>query len=298
MYDELMNCRLCPRSCGANRYVKPGSCGAGAEVMAAKAFLHRWEEPCISGERGSGTIFFSGCNMKCVFCQNHEISQEHFGKAISVERLSGIMLELQEKGAANINLVSPTPYALHIREAVAAARQKGLRLPIIYNTNGYEAAETIAGLEGTVDIYLPDMKYFRDAYGIKYSDTKDYFRHASEAVTAMFRQVGHPVFDAGGMMKRGVLIRHLILPELLEDSKKILKWIRDKLGTQAYVSLMCQYIPMYKACKYEEINRRLEDWEYELILDYFFKIGLENGFAQEHGSAADDYVPDFDLDGI
>lgn len=298
MYDELMNCRLCPRSCGANRYVKPGSCGAGAEVMAAKAFLHQWEEPCISGEKGSGTIFFSGCNMKCVFCQNHEISQEHLGKAISVERLAGIMLELQEKGAANINLVSPTPYALHIKEAVSAARQKGLRLPIIYNTNGYEAAETIAGLEGTVDIYLPDIKYFRDAYGIKYSGTKDYFRHASEAVPAMFRQVGHPVFDADGMMKKGVLIRHLVLPELLEDSKNILKWIRDELGAQAYVSLMCQYTPMYKACKYEEINRRLEDWEYELVIDYFFKIGLENGFVQEHSSAADDYVPDFDLAGI
>ncbi len=298
MYEELKNCRLCPRKCGANRYTGRGACGAGAEVMAAKAFLHQWEEPCISGEKGSGTIFFSGCNMKCVFCQNHLISQELYGKEISVQRLTEIMLELQAKGAANINLVSPTPYALHIKAAVAQARLKGLHLPVVYNTNGYETVETLAALEGIVDIYLPDIKYFNDLCGVKYSGTPDYFLHTSQAVLEMFRQVGHPVFDENGLLRKGILIRHLILPELLADSKIILKWIRENLGTQTYVSLMCQYTPMHNANRFEELNRRLEDWEYELITDYFFKIGLENGFAQEQSSAAEDYVPGFDLSGI
>lgn len=298
MLDALRNCRLCPKKCSADRYSRNGGCGAGAEVKAAKAFLHRWEEPCISGERGSGTIFFSGCNMKCVFCQNHEISQEPQGKKVSIARLAEIMLELQEQGAANINLVSPTPYALHIIEAVAAARGNGLSLPVIYNTNGYESLETISMLKGTVDIYLPDIKYFNDEYAVKYSKVNDYFKHASQAVLSMIEQVGHPVFDNNGLLQRGVLIRHLVLPELLRDSKKILSWIRENLGKQAYVSLMCQYIPMFDANRYEEINRKLEDWEYELVIDHFFKIGLENGFVQEHSSATDAYVPDFDLGGI
>lgn len=298
MHNELENCKICPRRCGSNRYVTPGACGAYAEIRAAKAFLHQWEEPCISGKKGSGTIFFSGCNMKCVFCQNYEISQEHYGKEITVERLAGIMLELQEQGAANINLVSPTPYAIHIIEAVASSRIKGLYIPIVYNTNGYESVETIQMLEGTIDIYLPDIKYFSDIYAMKYSNAKNYFNHATEAVLAMFDQVGHPVFNDNGIMQKGVLIRHLILPDLLEDSKKILRWIKDNLGKQAYVSLMCQYTPMFNAGKYEEINRKLDEWEYDLIIDYFFKIGLENGFVQEHSSAASDYVPDFDLTGI
>lgn len=298
MYDALENCKICPRSCGLNRNKNTGICGAGAEVLAAKAFLHQWEEPCISGEKSSGTIFFSGCNMKCVFCQNHEISQEHYGKGITVERLAEIMLELQGQSAENINLVSPTPYALHIVEAVASAKKNGLSIPVVYNTNGYESVETIEMLEGTVDIYLPDIKYYSDTYAIKYSNAKNYFKYATEAVLVMFRQVGHPVFNDNGIMRKGVLIRHLVLPELLEDSKRILRWIKDNLGEQAYVSLMCQYIPMYNANRHEEINRKLDDWEYDLIIDYFFKIGLENGFVQEHSSAASDYVPDFDLRGI
>ena len=298
MLDALRNCSICPRKCGTDRYIRNGGCGTGAEVIAAKAFLHQWEEPCISGERGSGTIFFCGCNMKCIFCQNHEISQQPYGKKISIERLAEIMLELQEQGAANINLVSPTPYALHIIKAVAAARQQGLSLPVVYNTNGYESVETVAVLKGTVDIYLPDIKYYSDEYSVKYSKAPQYFKHASEAVLRMFEQVGHPVFDDNGIMQRGILLRHLILPEHLADSKKILNWIRENLGQQAYVSLMCQYIPMFDADKYEEINRKLEAWEYELAIDYFFKIGLENGFVQEHSSAAEDFVPDFDLSGI
>ena len=298
MQEILRNCKICPRQCGVNRFEKAGVCGAGAEVLAAKAFLHQWEEPCISGEKGSGTIFFSGCNMKCVFCQNHEISQEHYGKEISIERLTEIMLELQQQGAVNINFITPTPYALHIIKAVSIARQNGLVLPIVYNTNGYESIETIEMLKGTVDIYLPDIKYCSDSYAIKYSNAKDYFSHATKAVLAMFEQVGYPVFKNDGIMQKGVLIRHLILPELLDDSKRILRWIKDNLGEHAYVSLMCQYTPMFSASKYDEINRKLDEWEYDLVIDCFFEIGLENGFVQEHSSATSDYIPDFDLTGI
>ncbi|HYE83452.1 MAG TPA: radical SAM protein [Clostridia bacterium] len=298
MYNMLRNCKICPRQCGSDRYTGKGACGAGAGILAAKAFLHQWEEPCITGKKGSGTIFMSGCNMKCVFCQNYEISQEGTGKEISTGRLAEIMLEMQSQGAANINLVSPTPYALHIIEAADAAKRKGLSIPIIYNTNGYETVETVEMLKGTVDIYLPDVKYYSDSYAVRYSKANSYFEHASGAVLAMFDQVGHPVFDDDGIMQKGILVRHLVLPELLPDSKKILNWIKDNLGEQTYVSLMCQYIPMFNAGGYEEINRRLEEWEYDLIIDYFFKIGLENGFVQEHSSAETDYVPDFDLSGI
>jgi len=302
MYNMLKNCRICPRKCGINRYEHIGACGAGAEVLAAKAFLHQWEEPCISGSRGSGTVFFSGCNLKCVFCQNHDISQsksgETAGKEISTGHLAEIFLKLQEQGAHNINLVSPTPYALHIIEAVKKAKKAGLSVPVVYNTNGYEASETLELLKGTIDIYLPDLKYYSDTYAVKYSSAGNYFNNAAKAILAMFEQVGYPVFNDSGIMQKGVLIRHLILPELLDDSKKILRWIKDNLGEQAYVSLMCQYTPMFNAGKYEEINRKLDEWEYDLIIDYFFKIGLENGFVQEHSSATSDYVPDFDLSGI
>jgi putative pyruvate formate lyase activating enzyme len=298
MYKELEYCKICPRQCGINRYERKGACGTSASLLAAKAFLHQWEEPCISGNTGSGTIFFSGCNMKCVFCQNYKISHEGFGKEISTLRLSEIMLELQEQGAANINLVSPTHYALHIIEAAEIARQKGLSIPILYNTNGYESVETIELLKDTVDVYLPDIKYYSDAYALRYSGTQDYFYHASRAVLKMFEQVGFPIFDKNGIIKKGVIIRHLVLPDLLGDSKKVLKWIRDNIGNKAYISLMCQYIPMFSADKYEEINRKLEEWEYDMIIDYFFKIGLENGFIQEHSSAESSYIPDFDLKGI
>lgn len=298
MHNTLKHCEICPRQCGSDRYISTGACGADAEIQVSKAFLHQWEEPCISGEKGSGTIFFSGCNMKCVFCQNHKISQENFGKKISISRLAEIMLELQDKGAHNINLVSPTPYAAHIVEAVKIAKAEALSIPVVYNTNGYESVKTLRMLKGTIDIYLPDIKYCSDAFALKYSKVRDYFIHASEAVLEMIEQVGYPVFDDSGIMQRGVLIRHLILPDLLEDSKKILNWIKADLGEQAYVSLMCQYTPMFNAGNYEEINRRLEDWEYDLIIDHFFKIGLENGFIQELESANSCYTPDFDLLGI
>lgn len=295
---NLNSCTICPIKCGTDRTQRKGACGAGDKLIVAKASLHHWEEPCISGANGSGTIFFSGCNLHCVFCQNHDISQEGFGKEITVSRLTDIMLELQAKGAENINLVTPTPYVLHIIEAVKIARDKGLTLSIVYNTNGYETVETIERLRGTVDVYLPDIKYYSDKYAVKYSKAKDYFSFASSAVLAMVAQVGYPVFDENGLMKKGVLIRHMIMPELLADSKDILYWIRNSLGEQAYVSLMCQYTPLYNAKKHEEINRKLDDWEYEYIIDYFFKLGLENGFVQDFSSATSDYVPSFDLTGV
>jgi len=234
MYDILKNCRICPRKCGSDRYEGKGLCGAGSEMLVAKACLHQWEEPCISGSRGSGTVFFSGCSMKCVFCQNHDISQASsgalIGKKISTERLAEIMLELQEQGAHNINLVSPTPYALHIIEAVRKAKEKGLHVPIIYNTNGYELEETIGILKGTVDVYLPDIKYYDDLYSVKYSGTGSYFEYASKAVTAMHNQAGYPEFDKDGMIKKGLIIRHLVLPGLGPDSKRIFQWVRENIG--------------------------------------------------------------------
>jgi putative pyruvate formate lyase activating enzyme len=294
---KLQSCTLCPIKCSTNRTIQKGACGASDKLIIAKAFLHQWEEPCISGNNGSGTIFFSGCNLHCVFCQNHDISQACFGKEVTTLRLSEIMLELQFQGASNINLVTPTPFVLHIIDAVRIAKSKGLRLPIIYNTNSYESLETIELLKGTIDIYLPDIKYQNNRYSLKYSMVPDYFDYASDAVKAMIKQVGYPNFDENGMMKKGVLIRHMIMPDLIEDSKDILRWIKSELGIKAYVSLMCQYTPMYKANQYEEINRKLDDWEYEYIVAFFFKLGLENGFVQDYSSATTEYVPNFDLSG-
>lgn len=296
--EQLRECKICPRGCGINRYSDYGLCGANDKVRAAKAFLHQWEEPCISGEKGSGTVFFTGCNLKCVYCQNYEISQGEVGKEIGIERLSDIMLELMEQGAENINFVTPTPYALHIIEAVRLAKGRGLNVPIVYNTSGYETIETIKLLAGTVDIYLPDVKYFSEKYSTKYSSAPDYFEHCSIAVMEMLKQVGLPSFDDRVMMKKGVLIRHMVLPDLLEESKKILRWISESIGPKAHVSLMAQYTPLFKANEFEDINRKLDDWEYEYIVDYFFKLGLENGFIQEHSSATSEYVPCFNLSGI
>ena len=302
MQEILRNCKICPRQCGVNRFEKAGVCGAGAEVLAAKAFLHQWEEPCISGEKGSGTIFFSGCNMKCVFCQNHVISQntssKFLGKEISTARLAEIFLQLQAQGAHNINLVSPSPYTLHIIEAVKNAKAVGLHLPVIYNTNGYELEETIEALNGIVDVYLPDIKYFNDSYSQKYSGVSDYFKQTSKAVKAMYDQVGYPEFDKNGMIRKGLIIRHLILPGLIEDSKKVFKWIRENIGKYAYVSIMCQYTPMYRSHEYKEINRKISLVEYEEVLDCFFEAGLENGFMQELEAASSDFTPNFDFLGL
>lgn len=298
MMKELQKCTICPRMCNIDRNTLPGYCGVKNQIKLAKAYLHNWEEPCISGTNGSGTIFFSNCNMRCVFCQNHKISQEGFGKEISIEKLAHIMLQLQMENAHNINLVSPTPYIYHIKEAVKIAKNNGLTIPIVYNTNGYENVEILACLEGLIDVYLPDLKYFDDKHSLKYSKTPRYFDYATKAVLEMYRQVGNPVFDNNGMLIKGLMIRHMMLPGLLFDSKKVTDWVIENLPSAIFFNIMCQYTPMYNAKEYPEINKKLNPKHYESLIDYAVSQGLENGFMQEIDSANEQYTPIFDLSGV
>lgn len=277
---------------------KRGICRAGINPKVALASIHKWEEPCISGTRGSGTIFFSHCNLKCVFCQNYKISQEDFGKEISIEALADLFIKQQGKGVHNINLVSPTQYLVQVKQALIIAKQRGLNIPVIYNTNGYESAEQIKGLNGLVDVYLPDFKYAENDLAKRYSDIGNYFEYASEAIIEMYNQVGAPKFDKEDIIWKGLIIRHLILPGHLENSKKVLQWIASNLPKDIYVSLMGQYTPIYKASDYPKLSRKLFEREYDKIIDYFFKIGLENGFAQEISSAKEAYTPKFNVEGI
>ena len=293
------NCSICPRNCRIDRTKgQIGYCQSGHEIKAALASVHMWEEPPISGSCGSGTIFFSGCNLRCVFCQNYTISSENSGKTISTERLSEIMLEQQARGVHNINLVTATHFIPSIVKAVQKAKNNGLKIPIVYNTGGYEKVESIKMLEGTVDIYLPDIKYFSSELSLKYSGASDYFSYASEAVLEMYRQTGNNIYDDNGIMKSGVIIRHMIMPSHREDSYKVLDWIRDNIGTEACVSLLSQYTPAYNAEKYKEINRKLMSLEYTRVIEHFFDIGLKNGFMQEKSSAESKYTPIFDLSGL
>ncbi|WP_422443722.1 radical SAM protein [Thermoanaerobacterium sp. DL9XJH110] len=295
----LEQCRICPRSCRVNRIKgEQGACGASGNVVVARAFAHMWEEPCISGTRGSGTVFFTGCNMKCVFCQNFKISQEGFGKAVTVDELAGIFLRLQDRGVHNINLVTPTIYTLQIAEAVKRAKKRGLEIPVVWNSNAYENAEALKHLSGLVNVYLPDLKYFDDTLALKYSGAPNYFKNATRAIMEMFAQVGEPEFDDEGIIKKGLIIRHLVLPGQKEDSKKILRWISEHLPKGVYISLMSQYFPCYKAESRPEINRMLSEEEYEEVIEYFFKLGLENGFVQEEGAASREFVPEFNLEGV
>jgi len=291
-------CNICPRNCNVDRSTKVGFCGMLSEIKVAKAYLHEWEEPCISGSRGSGTVFFTGCNLRCVFCQNYKISQGNFGVSVSPEKLANIFMNLEKAGAHNINLVSPTIFIPKIKEAIIIARNNGLSIPIVYNSNAYENVESLKTLDGLIDIYLPDLKYCSDETAIKYSKAPHYFEFATKAILEMYRQVGYPVFDNDGIMKKGIIIRHLILPGKLDDTKKILKWISDNLPKEIYVSLMGQYTPFYNANKYQELNRRISNKEYEEVIEYFFEIGLENGFVQDDESASESFIPDFDLEGI
>ncbi len=291
-------CNICPRNCNVDRSTKVGFCGMSSEIHVAKAYLHEWEEPCISGSRGSGTVFFTGCNLRCVFCQNYKISQENFGVSVSPEKLADIFMNLEKTGAHNINLVTPTIFVPKIKEAIIIARNNGLSIPIVYNSNAYESVESLRSLEGLIDIYLPDLKYYSDEVAVKYSNAPHYFEYATKAILEMYRQVGDPVFDSDGIMKRGIIIRHLILPGKLDETKRILKWIKDNLSNEVYVSLMGQYTPFYNANKYQELNRRISNREYEEAIEYFFEIGLENGFVQDDESASESFIPDFDLEGI
>ncbi len=304
-----MECRACPFDCGIDRKVKLGVCRAPEQFEVSLAQLHHWEEPPISGTRGSGTIFFSHCNLRCRFCQNYEISQAGLGtrsetpgvsvmsRAVTPERMLAIMLELEQQGAHNVNLVSPMHYSDQLLPVLERARAK-LRIPIVWNSNGYEKADTLARLEGLVQVYLPDLKYHSDELARSFSSAPDYFRFASAAITEMKRQVGRNRYDEHGIIEKGLIIRHLVLPGHADDSKQILTWIHDDLGARTSISLMAQYYPVHRAADLPGMNRRLSAKEYEEVRRHFEALGFEEGFAQEPSSASRDYTPDFDGRGI
>lgn len=294
MLEELKKCEICPFRCKVNRLDgQIGRCGCNDKIKIAMYSLHNFEEPCISGEEGSGTVFFSNCNLKCIFCQNYKISQEGKGKEISIEELANIFLKQQENGANNINLVTPTMYSYQIIEAIKIARDQGLKLPIVYNTNGYENIETIKALKGYVDIYLPDLKYYSNELAEKYSKAPNYFNVATQAILEMINQVGEPTFDERGIMKKGVMVRHLVLPGHVQNSKHILKWLKENVDKKAYVSVMAQYFPTYKAKECEYLNRKLTKKEYEEVEEYLYLLDIENGYMQELGKHEEEYVPNF-----
>lgn len=295
---DITCCQLCPRTCKVNRTVSTGFCSCTNEVKAARAALHLWEEPCISGTQGSGTVFFSGCTLKCCFCQNSQISCENFGKTLSVSQLSEIFLKLQEEGAHNLNLVTPTQYLPFIIEALDNIK-KLLSIPVIYNCGGYERPEVISLLKDYVDIYMPDLKYYDASLSFSYSKAKDYFSFASKAIQKMIEQTGVPTFNKKGILQKGVLIRHLVLPGCKEDSMKLLEWLNETLPRNSFLlSLLSQYTPVYKAAKHPKINRRVTTYEYNKVLDKAISLGLTQGFMQERSSASSAYTPSFQLEGL
>lgn len=299
--DCLMkSCTLCPRECRADRaHGKPGYCGQGSEITAARAALHMWEEPCISGENGSGAVFFSGCPLRCVYCQNHDIAMGKTGKTISIKRLSEIFLELQTQNANNINLVTPTHFVPQIAEALRLSKENGLHIPIVYNTSGYEKAETLRLLDGLIDIYLPDCKYVSTALSSRYSNAPDYFAVVQNALAEMYRQTGKPVLDkTTELMKRGMIVRHLVLPGCTEDSKAVIKYLYETYGDHIYISIMNQYTPVKKFADYPELNRTLTAQEYDEVVDYAIGLGVENGFIQEGETCLESFIPPFDCQGI
>ena len=293
--DYFNKCTICPHKCGIDRSNNIGRCKATDKIKIALYSIHNFEEPCISGENGSGTIFFSNCNMNCVYCQNYEISQLGRGKEITIDELANIMIEQQEKGVQNINLVTPTSYSLHIIEAIKIARRNGLNIPIVYNTNGYESVETLKLLEGFIDIYLPDLKYYKNELAQKYSKVNNYFEIATQAIKEMYRQVGAPVLDEKGVMKKGLMIRHLILPNEVENSKKILSWIKENMDNNVYISIMAQYFPTYKAKEIEKLSRKITQEEYNEVEEYLYNLDLENGYIQELGEHEEEYVPKWEF---
>ena len=339
---EMENCMLCPRECSVNRKKgEMGVCGQTAAIKAARAALHMWEEPCISGQNGSGTVFFSGCNLGCIFCQNHNIATGKAGIEISIERLAEIFLELQEKGANNINLVTAGHFVPQVVEALKLAKQQGLYLPVVYNTSSYEKVETLRLLEGYVDIYLPDLKYVDSTISSRYSHAADYFTCASAAIAEMVRQVGKPefvferaagkegssveflvdekkkiseqqnnmIFDAAEyqerseageslLMRKGVIVRHLVMPNCVEDSKRVISYLLKTYGGQIFISIMNQYTPLPQCREYPELSRRVTEAEYDAVVDYAIELGIENGFIQEGGVAEESFIPEFDGEGI
>ena len=296
MIELLQKCEICPHKCKIDRTKNQvGRCKSKDTVKVAIASIHNFEEPCISGRNGSGTVFFSNCNLSCEFCQNYEISQQGLGKEISIERLAEIFIEQQLRGADNINLVSPTSYAVQIIEAIKIAKNNGLKIPIIYNTNGYENIETLKLLEGYIDIYLPDLKYAENDLAKKYSKIENYFEIATSAIKEMYRQVGENEYDENGIIKAGIIIRHLILPNHTENSKKVLKWIAENMPKNITVSVMAQYFPTYKAKEIKDINRKITKYEYQKIGNYLYSLDLENGYIQEMGNNEEIYVPKWEI---
>lgn len=302
MKESYISCEICPRTCKVNREKgQTGVCKVTSQLKVARAALHFWEETCISGTKGSGTVFFSGCSMHCVFCQNEDISQGRVGKEISRERLTEIFLELQEKGANNINLVTPGQYVPHIVWAVEKARNEGLKLPVVYNTSSYEKIDTLKHLEGIVDVYLPDFKYYNPELAAKYSKAPDYPEVAKKAIAEMVRQQPSPVFyesEGQELMKNGVIVRQLLLPGQLQDAKHIIKYLHDTYGEQIYISLMNQYTPLSHVEKYPELNKKVSKRSYEKYIDYAIDIGVENGFIQEEDVAEESFIPKFDGEGV
>ena len=288
----IERCNICPHRCNVNRKLgQIGRCKATDKVKIALYSTHNFEEPCISGKKGSGTVFFSNCNLNCIYCQNYEISQEGRGKEITIEELAKIFLIQQEKGMENINLVTPTSYAPQIIEAISIARNHGLKIPIVYNTNSYENIETLKMLDGYIDIYLPDLKYSENELGKKFSNVSNYFEIATKAIKEMIRQVGIPKLNENGVIKKGVIVRHLVLPNHIENSKKVLKWLKENLPDDMYISVMAQYFPTYKAKDNKELNRKLTKEEWGEIEDYIDELGFLNGYVQELGEHEEEYVP-------
>jgi putative pyruvate formate lyase activating enzyme len=290
-----MQCNICPRRCGADRENGSlGFCGASNKIRIARAALHFWEEPCLSGANGAGTVFFSHCNMKCVYCQNYRISTRGAGHEVSIGDLAEIFLDLQSRGANNIDLVTPTHYALDIAEAVKKAKNSGLHIPVLYNCGGYESVETLKRLEGLIDIYMPDMKYYRDKYAMKYSSAPKYFETACAALEEMYRQTGAVVLDKNGIMQSGVIVRHMMLPGLMLDTKKIMDYLFDTYGNNIYISLMSQYTPLKNVERFPELNRKIDMKKYNSIVDYCMNRGMENVFIQEGSAAKESFIPCFE----
>ena len=295
MNKLLDKCLLCPRACGVNRNKgEIGFCKAGNKLKIAKAYLHMWEEPPITGKAGSGTIFFSNCNLRCLFCQNYYISEEGNGVEIDIERFSEICLELQNRGATNINLVTPTHYIPLIIDGLKLAKSRGLTIPVVYNGSGYDKKETIKLLDGIVDVYLPDFKYYNDEIAIKYSNCKNYFKYGCESLEEMVRQKPKCIFDKDGNIISGVIVRHLLLPGMEEDSKKILKYLYETYKDKIYISIMNQYTPV-RTCKYHELNNTVNDDIYDDIIDYAWRIGIRNAFIQEGGTQSESFIPKWDF---
>ena len=295
----MKECRVCLRNCSVDRLSdQRGFCRAGAEIILARAALHMWEEPCISGKEGSGAVFFSGCSLGCKFCQNGQISRGQTGKKVTADRLADIFLELQQQKANNINLVTAGHFLPQVAEAIEKSRNRGLQIPVVYNSSGYEKSEMLKLLEGLVDIYLPDFKYMDPELAEKYSYARDYPEVAREALKEMVRQTGTPEFDRQGIMKKGVIVRHLLLPGHVKDSRRVLEYLLSTYGKEIYISLMNQYTPMPAMKDDPRLSRKVTDREYQRLIDYGIQLGLENGFIQEGETAKESFIPEFNGEGI